>query len=155
LHTYGTRIYSCFDKASGNWTSKEIELTEEFKKLFGENYETVSVDFVKSQNTKDFFIEFLRLFKLMLSLRNSKTGTDIDYMISPVENNFGENFDSRKVKTDELPKNADANGAYNIARKGLMLLKRLEEQSDEEEAKFDYKVYTIQNKDYLKFLQEK
>lgn len=41
-------------------------------------------------NTKDFFEKLIKYFKLVLQMRNSKTGTDIDYIISPVRNKQNE-----------------------------------------------------------------
>ena len=35
-------------------------------------------------------------------------------------------FDSRQVKNEVLPDNGDANGAYNIARKGIILLDKIQ-----------------------------
>lgn len=63
--------------------------------------------------------------------------------MSPVLDENGEYYDSR-VSNDSLPQNADANGAFNIARKGLMIveqLKRNEENID------------LTNKTWLKFAQ--
>ena len=59
-----------------------------------------------------------------MQLRNSKSkDAEIDYIISPVRDENGEFFDSRRFMdcegTSRLPHNADANGAYNIARKTL------------------------------------
>ena len=82
-------------------------------------------------------------------MRNSVTGTDIDYMISPVANERGEFFDSRIAK-EGLPINADANGAYNIARKGLWLAQQIKNAYDLSEVKL-----AITNKEWLQFAQTK
>lgn len=55
-------------------------------------------------------------------------------------------------KNKELPQNADANGAYNIARKGLFIIKRIKETPDDELKKVDL---SISNKDWLNFIQNK
>ena len=55
-------------------------------------------------------------------MRNSDR--EQDYIISPAKSREGEYFDSRNCD-DNLPKNADANGAYNIARKGLIYINRI------------------------------
>ena len=153
LNTYGTRINSYLDKSSGYRVCDEIDLTDEFKKLFGKDYSSVSKDGILQKDSKEFFERFLKLFQLMCQLRNSKSGTEIDYMISPVEGVNGINFDSRS-KREGLPQNADENGAYNIARKGLMLINQLYDQienhSGNEKIKFNY---IITNKEYLKHLQ--
>ena len=51
-----------------------------------------------------------------------------------------------------MPVDADANGSYHIALKGLSLLKRLDAASENELKKFDMK---ISNADWFKFAQEK
>lgn len=89
----------------------------------------------------------------MFQMRNSKTGsTDSkdDYIVSPVKNAKGVFYDSRN-EGENLPKDADANGAYNIARKGLMLINRIKETTDEK-LKIDY---SISNADWLNYVQEK
>ena len=60
-------------------------------------------------------------FKLILQMRNSNAKTGEDYIISPVKADDGTFFDSRK-SDGKLPVDADANGAYHIALKGLYLL---------------------------------
>ena len=82
-------------------------------------------------------------------MRNSITGTDIDYMISPVADENGNFFDSRNVDKT-LPENADANGAYNIARKGLWLSKQIKEAEDLSKIKL-----AVSNKEWLQFAQTK
>ena len=56
-------------------------------------------------------------------MRNSNARTEEDYIISPVKANDGTFFDSREETKKEdyaiFPKDADANGAYHIALKGL------------------------------------
>ena len=47
-----------------------------------------------------------------------------DFILSPVADKGGNFFDSRKAKENQ-PKDGDANGAFNIARKGLMVLKQI------------------------------
>ena len=63
----------------------------------------------------------------------------------------------KKEKNDngektELPIDADANGAYNIARKGLMLINQIKETSDEDILNNKVK-FNITNKEWLKFAQ--
>ena len=82
-------------------------------------------------------------------MRNSVSGTQCDYILSPVADNEGNFFDSRENKNC-LPKDADANGAYNIARKGLMLLSQIKSCENLNELKFD-----LSNKEWLKFAQDK
>jgi CRISPR-associated protein Cpf1 len=89
------------------------------------------------------------MLKLTLQMRNSITGTETDYLISPVADENGTFYDSRSCG-DTLPKNADANGAYNIARKGLMFIGQIKETKDLANFKYD-----ISNKAWLNFAQQK
>ncbi len=89
------------------------------------------------------------LFNLMLQMRNSIPNTEEDYIISPVKNNKGIFFDSRNCNENQ-PNNADANGAYNIARKGLMLIERIKKADENQLEKLDLK---ITKEDWLNFVQ--
>ena len=100
----------------------------------------------KSQKYLEPLMQFM---KLLLQLRNSKAGTDEDYILSPVVDENGIFYDSRSCG-DELPENADANGAYNIARKGLMMIEQIKDAKDLDNLKFD-----ISNKAWLNFAQQK
>ena len=67
------------------------------------------------------------LLSTLLSLRhnNGKKGAEeLDYILSPVAPFF-----NSLNATDAEPKDADANGAYHIALKGLVLLKKLNTMS--------------------------
>lgn len=143
-----------FRNASKNsqWDNREIVLTDEFMKLF----DTYEIDFKKpvnliesmlKQSDKAFYERLLHLFKLSLQMRNSITNTETDYLISPVANEKGEFFDSR-LAIDTLPKNADANGAYNIARKGLWAIEQIKKANDLKKVKL-----AISNKEWLGFAQ--
>lgn len=82
--TYGKRIESYRNPDKNlQWDGKDINLTEEFK-FFFEKYgidinSELQSEIVK-QDKKEFFEGLLHLLRLTLQLRNSKTGTDIDYM---------------------------------------------------------------------------
>lgn len=153
LCTYGTRVetFRNADKNS-NWDSREIDLTSEWKSLFAKYNIPLDANLKEAillQSNKTFYTDILHLMKLTLQMRNSVTGTDIDYMVSPVANECGEFFDSRFAK-DGLPVNADANGAYNIARKGLWLAQQIKNASNRSEVKL-----AITNKEWLRFAQSK
>lgn len=139
---------------NSEWDDKIIVLTNEFKALFKKYGIEISGD-VKAAilkiEDKDFFFRLTNLLKLTLQMRNSITGNiDVDYLISPVRNTDGEFYDSRK-SDGTLPENADANGAYNIARKVLWAIDVLKVTSDDELAKAKL---SITNKDWLKYAQE-
>ena len=89
------------------------------------------------------------LMKLLLQMRNSITNTEVDYMLSPVADDNGHFYDSRE-QIDGLPDNADANGAYNIARKGLWVMQQIKETESGEKPRL-----AITNKEWLQFAQQK
>lgn len=88
------------------------------------------------------FKALLRMLGIVLAMRYSKD--DEDFILSPVANDEGIVFDSRK-HGNLLPKDADANGAYNIARKGLLLIQNVKE------AKKDPLI--IKNQDWFTYAQ--
>ena len=151
--TYGNRVRTFRNKEKNSqWDSIEINLTEEFNKLFQSrniNKNNLKEDILK-QDDKNFFEEFLSLFRLMLQMRNSVTGTDIDYIISPVRNNQGEFYNSNTC-SKEWPKDADANGAFNIARKGLMLVNQIKNTYINNLRKIKF---NITNEEWLEFVQK-
>ena len=103
-----------------------------------------------------FWDGLLYSFKLILQMRNSNPQRSEDYIISPVMAKDGTFFDSReefkKGKNAKLPVDADANGAYHIALKGLSLLNKIN-LAGEDELK-SLKI-SISNADWFKFAQEK
>ena len=151
LCTYGTRIETRRDSEQNNmFTSVELDLTARFKDLFAQYGIDVTgnlLDQICSQSDASFYKELLHLLHLTLQMRNSVTGTEVDYMISPVMNATGEFYDSRKCGKN-LPENADANGAYNIARKGLWIVEQIKRADDLSKLKL-----AISNKEWLQFAQ--
>lgn len=153
LCTYGKRIETFRGPAhNSQWVSKETLLTERFKELFSNNSIDIRGDLKSSiiqQETATFFKDLLGLLKLTLQIRNSKSGTETDYMLSPVADANGTFFNSETCD-HTLPQNADANGAYNIARKGLFLVRKIKSASDLKDLNL-----TVTNKEWLNFVQEK
>ncbi|MDO4988673.1 MAG: type V CRISPR-associated protein Cas12a/Cpf1, partial [Synergistes sp.] len=163
--TYGERIRAFRNPEKNNkWDGEPIDLTAEYKKLFDrygidlssiqseiEVKENLDADFFFADG-KDGFLGFMRLFRLTVQLRNSASNSDVDYILSPVKNANGKFFDSRKAaeQTPPLPCDADANGAYNIARKGLMILNRIRE-AKEQGSKIGY---AIKHSEWLKYVQQ-
>ena len=133
-----------------------VVLTEEYKKLFA-RYDIDITENLKSQivsaDSKDFFTELIHLFNLTMQMRNSITGNvDVDYLISPVRNANGEFYDSRNyenIENPSMPQNADANGAYNIARKGLWAINQIKNCENTREVKL-----SISNKEWLEYAQK-
>ena len=102
-----------------------------------------------------FFREFLFLFKATLQMRNSCRETGKDYIASPVQNENGRFFQSEQVKKAEsLPRNADANGAYHIALKGLQYILRMR-KAEENAEELDKVKLAVKNTEWLEFVQKK
>lgn len=148
----------------------DVEPTEKLKAIF----EQVGIPFASGENVLDLIMEvgadlkqnekpasdvahfwdsLLFNFKLILQMRNSNAQTAEDYIISPVKAADGTFFDSRKEaalgKNAKLPIDADANGAYHIALKGLYLLKNNFNLNEK-----GY-IENISNADWFAFVQEK
>ena len=129
-----------------------VVLTEEFKRILGEVgidiHENLKEAICNLENKKH-LEPLMQFMRLLLQLRNSRTNSEEDYILSPVADESGRFYDSRSCG-DDLPENADANGAYNIARKGLMLIEQIKRTKDLDKLKFD-----ISNKAWLNFAQQK
>lgn len=153
LCTRGMRIDTFRNKEKNSqWDNQEVDLTTEMKSLLEHYYIDIHgnlKDAISTQTDKAFFTGLLHILKLTLQMRNSITGTETDYLVSPVADENGIFYDSRSCG-DQLPENADANGAYNIARKGLMLVEQIKDAEDLDNVKFD-----ISNKAWLNFAQQK
>lgn len=155
--SYGTRVVNFRNpEKNGEWDAKEINITQQIEQhlkeaginIGGENL----VNAICSIDAADFFRNFIGDIKLVLQIRNSVPNTEIDYMLSPVKNEKGEFFDTRKYEVGNeqvnyLPMDADANGAYNIARKGLMLMDKIRKSED------DKVKLTITNREWMEYAQ--
>jgi len=135
---------------------KKVDLTEELKQIL----EKYGIDYTENPNILEAFVnmenspvkknlasELLKIFRLTVKVRNNDQGANPDYIISPVKDLEGNFFDSRE-NTDYLPENADANGAYNIARKGLLYREQLIDSIKENKRVS----LGISNKDWFDFI---
>lgn len=158
--TNSSRILTCRNKEKNNmWDNKQIVLTDEFKSLFGEfgiDYKGNLKTSILSISNADFYRRLIKLLSLTLQMRNSITGSTLpedDYLISPVANDRGEFYDSRNYKGTNaaLPCDADANGAYNIARKALWAINVLKSTPDDMLNKANL---SITNAEWLEYTQK-
>lgn len=153
LCSYGTRIRSFRNPLQNNqWDDEEIMLTEAFKALFDKYDIDIHANLkeaINAQSDAQFFKDLMGLMKLLLQMRNSKTNSEVDYLLSPVADEHGYFFDSREG-IEGLPDNADANGAFNIARKGLWVIRKIQETPEGEKLSL-----AITNKEWLEFAQTK
>lgn len=154
-YSNGTRLEAFRDSAANNnFSTVEVDLVPAFKELFGSyNIEYSTADLkaeILKINEKGFHQKLLKLFRLTLQMRNSVSNTDIDYMISPILAKDGTFFDSR-LKKEGLPIDADANGAYHIAKKGLWIIQKLKMTREEELPQVNLR---ISNAEWLDFVQK-
>ena len=153
LCSYGTRIRTFRNPLKLNqWDNEEVVLTEEFKKVFN----NANIDIygnlkssICSLNDKTTLESLMQLMKLMVQMRNSITGTETDYLLSPVTDANGNFYDSRN-NISTLPIDADANGAYNIARKGLWIIQKIQQSQPGEKLNL-----AISNREWLQFAQQR
>lgn len=129
-----------FDEFGINWHNEEN---------FIDSLQTVQAEKINAS----FFDELLRSFNSTLQMRNSIPNSEIDYLISPVKAEDGTFFDSREQlalgENAKLPIDADANGAYHIALKGLFLLQNDFNRNEKGV------IQNISNADWFRFVQEK
>ncbi len=93
---------------------------------------------------------FIYAFNQILNIRNSSSKDDVDFIVSPVPPRFATNngygsaqfleFGKKIIGGENQTKeeilkdfNGDANGAYNIARKGIMILERIKKNPEKPE----------------------
>lgn len=153
LCTQGERIRSFRNPQKNNqWDDERIVLTDAFKQIFDKYDIDINGNIkeaISEQTDAQFFKDLLGLMKLLLQMRNSITNSEEDYLLSPVADDAGHFFDSREG-ISSLPIDADANGAYNIARKGLWVIRKIQETPSGEKTSL-----SITNKEWLQFAQTK
>ena len=125
----------------------KVNVTEDMKVLLKQQ----SIKFDRGNNIKEdilgvgnaqLFKDLIFYLKLVLQMRYTD-GKDRDYILSPVANDKGLFFNSETAKGLE-PKDADANGAYHIALKGLLQLQKI---------RTGEKKLAISNKEWHDFVQ--
>ena len=158
--TNGSRIRTFRDPTKNNeFTNETVLLTDAFKKLFAEyriDFRQVLKRQIVAENSAEFHRKLTHLLALTLQMRNSETGNvAVDYLVSPVRGSDGRFYHSDDYKGDSrapLPCDADANGAYNIARKVLWAIDVMKHTPDEELNKVKL---SITNKEWLAFAQDR
>lgn len=143
-------------KKNNEFDWERVNLTERFKELFAKYNIPLSADMkaaILAQTERDFFYCLTDCLKLTLQMRNSVPNGTEDYLISPVQGPDGTFYCSNDYEgeTAPLPVDADANGAYNIARKAQMLIAKFKDTPDEELAKVKM---AISNAEWLEFAQK-
>lgn len=159
VSTYGKRIVMRMDD-KGYKQMVDYEPTKEIINVFkkkgiqlteGSDLKVLIADIEANAVNASFFNTLIYAFQKTLQMRNSNAATEEDYILSPVakdghyfcsteEANKGR--DTQGDWVSKLPVDADANGAYHIALKGLYLLRNPETKK-------------IENEKWLQFMVEK
>lgn len=159
VSTYGKRIVMRMDD-KGYKQMVDYEPTKEIINAFknkgiqlseGSDLKVLIADIEANAVNASFFNTLLYAFQKTLQMRNSNAATEEDYILSPVakdghyfcsidEANKGR--DTQGDWVSKLPVDADANGAYHIALKGLYLLRYPEKKK-------------IENEKWLQFMVQK
>lgn len=152
--SHGDKRY-VYDKTANQskGATKGINVNDELKSLFAryhinEKQPNLVMDICQN-NDKEFHKSLMYLLKTLLALRYSNASSDEDFILSPVANDEGVFFNSA-LADDTQPQNADANGAYHIALKGLWLLNELKNSDDLNKVKL-----AIDNQTWLNFAQDR
>lgn len=154
VYSNGKRI--AYHKENGRSHYKNINLTASIKKLLEDNQIDYSdgkdirksIALLDARTQKSVKKQLTNYFLYMVQLRNSNPNTGEDYIISPVMNTEG-GFYRSTPDNPSIPIDADANGAYNIARKGLMILDRISHAKNDEKVSL-----SISNKDWFEFTEK-
>lgn len=103
---------------------KNVSLFEQIKKS--------SAELIKIDQNHTAWESLRFAIDLVQQIRNTGiTTVDNDFILSPVRNEQDNHFDSRKAP-ETMPTSGDSNGAFNIARKGIVMVEHI---------KVGYKLY--------------
>ena len=159
VSTFGKRIVMRIDD-KGYKQMLDYEPTKDIVNVFknkgiqlaeGSNLKALIADIEANAANASFFNTLLYAFQKTLQMRNSDAATEEDFILSPVARDghqFCSTDEANKGKdaqgnwVSKLPVDADANGAYHIALKGLYLLRNPETKK-------------IENEKWLQFMVEK
>lgn len=168
VYTNGVRLNRKFSNGRFTSESEEINLTKRLadafnnKKIAYNDGHNLKIDIESMDENEHLLSEIVSIFKYTVQMRNSlseieeeELNDEYDRLISPVLNKDNAFYDSDNYKGKEgpLPCNADANGAYCIALKGLYEVMKIKENWTDE--KFDRDVLKIRNEDWFDFIQNK
>ena len=149
VHTRGERIKTSRD--NGKIIYEKVDLTEKMKnKLCEKNIEYKEGNELREiiSENEDVCRSAFYIFKQAINLRNSDEKND--YILSPILKD-GKYYDTRDSLDNNMPLDADANGAYNIAMKALYIIEHYKD-SNKEEIELD--MY-LKNDVWIKFVIER
>ena len=145
---------------------KQIDVTElmkeELRKVGITEYDNLYSQITNVEDDKehaDFWKSLQFVFDRTMQLRSSQidNGEDNleDKIISPVKNAEGVFYESNGNYGDtSQPADADTNGAFHIARKGLLLVENVKKTGRGANGKWNSSVKNISNKDWFAFVQK-
>lgn len=154
LCTHGRRIRHYRDpKLNNQWAEEEVSMTDAFADLFGEYNVSFGAgkdikETILAVNEAKFYMRLMDLFKLVLQMRNVSYDGEKEYFISPVMNGRDQFFQSSPTNKT-MPVTPAATAAYNIARKGLCMLEKI--QGTEVDTRVNL---SMSNKQWLQYSQD-
>ena len=134
------------------WEPESVDLVSLLDELFKDFDKTKSLrmqiensehSLCKISTRKETAWDSLRyVIDIIQHIRNTgKIEKDSNFLYSPVRDENGIHFDTREHDNTDLPKDADANGAYNIARKGIIMDAHIKQWKKEGEKKSDLDLF--------------
>lgn len=142
-------VWSCVDRYRGTkdkkwqWQIKPVLVTDELNLILEKNGIARDNDILKQIKNRtdlssEFYASLIWYFDVIMQVRNTWLNTvelDQDFIHSPVAPFFDTRiYKAKNVEevenTIEKPTSGDANGSYNIARKGLMMLQRVKDNPE-------------------------
>lgn len=167
IYVHGERI----KKYKGNYGFDDefVNIEENIKRLmynngidYSDGHNIIAdISDLDVDNRKNMIADLIDIIKYTVQLRNSTSDNKVstheqwDRIISPVINESGIFYDSNDyIERDnaELPKDADANGAYCIALKGLYEVKQIK-RNWRDDMKFNRELLKISQVDWFDFIQ--
>ena len=126
---------------------KESIKNKDFRLKKGEDYKGIIYKNEAFDDRNKFLAKLTAHFKRLLDMRvyGEEDGKKTDYILSPVE----PFYDSRKITRNSLPKDSDMNGAYNIARKGILIINNIKKKEDGKNP--DLHIF---KKEWMKYVQD-
>lgn len=134
------------------WEPESVDLVSLLDELFKDFDKTKSLrmqiensehSLCKISTRKETAWDSLRyVIDIIQHIRNTgKIEKDSNFLYSPVRDENGIHFDTREHDNTDLPKDADANGAYNIARKGIIMDAHIKQWKKDGEKKSDLDLF--------------
>ncbi len=119
---------------NGIWEIEKKNIVELLERVFNgfdkdKSFKKQILERIDFDNSRVSDLKFA--IDLIQQIRNTgNEKKDDDFILSPVRYKNGNHFDSRDVNDEKLPINGDANGAFNIARKGIIMFERIKDNPE-------------------------